>query len=56
MKDRLSELARKMRKETTDAERILWNHLRAKRLNNLQFRRQQPIGNYIVDFICYEKK
>ena len=40
----------------TDSERILWNHLRAKRMNNLKFRRQQPIGNYIVDFICFEKK
>jgi very-short-patch-repair endonuclease len=56
MKNRLTELARKMRKEATDAERLLWNHLRTKRINNLKFRRQQPIGHYIVDFICYEKK
>lgn len=55
MKDRLTELARKMRKEATDAERILWNHLRGKQLDNLKFRRQHPIGDYIVDFICYEK-
>ena len=40
----------------TDAERVLRSHLRAKRLNNLKFRRQQPIGNFIVDFICFEKK
>ena len=56
MKHRLTELARKMRKEATDAERILWNHLRTKQLSNLKFRRQHPIGNYIVDFVCYEMK
>jgi very-short-patch-repair endonuclease len=56
MKNRLTKLARESRKELTDAERLLWYHLRAKRFNNLKFRRQQPIGSYIVDFICYEKK
>jgi len=33
----------------TDTERILWSYLRAKQLNGLKFRRQQPIGDYIVD-------
>ncbi len=56
MKNRLTKLARELRKEATDAERLLWVYLRARRFNNLKFRRQQPIGNYIVDFICFEKK
>jgi very-short-patch-repair endonuclease len=40
----------------TDAERLLWQHLRAGRLCGYKFRRQQPIGRYIVDFICFERK
>jgi len=33
----------------------LWQHLRAKQLEGLKFRRQEPMGNYVLDFICYEK-
>jgi very-short-patch-repair endonuclease len=32
----------------------LWKNLRAKQLEGFKFRRQQPIGNYIVDFVCFE--
>ncbi|NIN01524.1 MAG: DUF559 domain-containing protein, partial [candidate division Zixibacteria bacterium] len=39
-----------------DAERLLWKHLRAKRLNGLKLRRQEPIGNYIVDFVSFDKR
>lgn len=39
----------------TDAERKLWFRIRNNQLG-AKFRRQQPIGNYIVDFICFEKK
>ena len=39
----------------TDAEKILWFYLQKKQFHNLKFRRQQPIGNYIVDFACLEK-
>lgn len=39
----------------TDAERKLWNHLRNRQLGGLKFRRQHPIGKYVVDFICFEK-
>jgi very-short-patch-repair endonuclease len=39
----------------TDAERKLWFSLRAHRLNGLAFRRQTPIGPFIVDFVCHEK-
>lgn len=37
----------------TDAEKLLWYHLKNKQLNGYKFRRQEPIGNYIVDFVCY---
>ena len=37
----------------TDAERLLWKHLRAHRLNGQKLRRQQPIGPYIVDFVHF---
>ena len=40
----------------TDAERRLWKALCGKRLEGLKFRRQQPIGPFIVDFVCFEKK
>lgn len=36
----------------TDAERAMWKHLRAHRMNGYGFRRQKPIGPYIVDFVC----
>jgi very-short-patch-repair endonuclease len=48
--------AQTLRKKSTDAERLLWKHLRMRQLGAYKFRRQQPIGNYIVDFICLEKK
>ncbi|PWC52342.1 endonuclease domain-containing protein [Azospirillum sp. TSO22-1] len=43
-----------LRQNSTDAERRLWSALRNHRLNGLKFKRQQPIGRYIVDFICFE--
>jgi very-short-patch-repair endonuclease len=48
--------ARHLRKESTDVEKILWLHLRARRLAGVKFRRQQIIRNYIVDFVSQEKK
>ena len=48
--------ARELRKNSTIAERKLWHTLRSKNFMGLKFRRQEPIGNYIVDFVCYEKK
>jgi very-short-patch-repair endonuclease len=44
--------ARRLRKNQTDAERILWLRLRDRRLNGLKFRRQVPIDRYVVDFFC----
>ena len=46
--------ARRLRREETDAERRLWIHLRRHQLG-AQFRRQHPIGPYIVDFCCVER-
>jgi very-short-patch-repair endonuclease len=47
------EFARTLRRNMTDAERLLWRHLRAHRLDGQKFRRQQPIGPYVVDFIHF---
>jgi very-short-patch-repair endonuclease len=40
----------------TDAERRLWYLLRAHRLDGIKFKRQAPIGRYIVDFVCFERR
>ena len=52
----MHQLARVLRKNMTDAERILWQRLRNRQLGGFKFRRQKPIGPYIVDFACLEKK
>lgn len=54
-KSTLRQRARNLRKTSTDAERHLWYHLRANRLG-FKFKRQVPIGTYIVDFVCLEKR
>src|SRR3989442_7941169 len=46
--------SKRLRRDETDAERRLWMRLRDRQLNGLKFRRQQPIGRYIVDFFCAE--
>ena len=48
--------ARELRKNSTLSEVILWNHLKRKRANGLDFDRQRVIGNYIVDFYCSKLK
>ena len=40
----------------TKEEVKLWNRLKNRQLKNLKFRRQVPIGNYIADFVCIDKK
>lgn len=50
------DFARRLRHELTDTERLLWRELRAHRFQGFKFRRQQPLGDYIVDFICFEQK
>ena len=48
--------ARDLRRNQTEAEWKLWSRLRDRRLTGAKFRRQQPIGPYIVDFCCPERK
>jgi very-short-patch-repair endonuclease len=48
--------ARALRKASTDAERLLWRHLRARRLTGFKFRRQEVIGPYTVDLVCLEAR
>ncbi len=45
-----------LRKRPTKAEQLLWRNLRMRQMEGLKFRRQQPIGNYIVDFVCFENR
>lgn len=45
---------RRLRRESTDAERRLWALLRNRRLDGWKFRRQHPLGPYVVDFACLE--
>ncbi len=49
-------LARSLRQNQTDAERIIWNHLRNRQIQGCKFRRLQVIGPYIADFLCMEPK
>ncbi len=51
----LTGTARGLRQRSTDAERLLWKHLKARQMAGLKFRRQAQIGRFIVDFVCYEK-
>lgn len=45
-----------LRNNSTEPEKLLWQHLKNSQLNGLKFRRQQPIGSYIVDFLCCSQK
>ncbi len=45
-----------LRNKSTSAESVLWNQLKSKNLEGRKFRRQQSIGNYIVDFYCPSEK
>ncbi len=52
----MKQRAREFRKNPTDAETKLWHLLRNRELEGWKFRRQRPIGPFIVDFVCLEKK
>ncbi len=52
----LLQSAKTLRTNQTDAEIVLWYYLRAHRFMGLKFKRQIPVGNYKVDFVCYEQK
>src|SRR5665648_63217 len=49
-------IAQKLRNNSTDTEKYLWKYLRGRQLEEFKFRRQHPIGKYIVDFINLERK
>ncbi len=55
MDERMRERARALRGGMTDAEQRLWRELRGRRFAGLKFRRQKPLGRYIVDFVCLER-
>ena len=55
MTDRLGAIAKHLRRQGTEGEKLLWNHMRTKQVHGLKFRRQEPIGKYIVDFVCYKR-
>jgi very-short-patch-repair endonuclease len=48
--------ARLQRRVPTSAEDALWQELRGRKLHGLKFKRQEPIGPYTVDFLCFERK
>ena len=54
--NRITTLGKALRKRPTDAEQLLWSRLRMKQMEGLKFRRQQPVDNYIVDFVCFENR
>jgi very-short-patch-repair endonuclease len=51
----LTAVAKDLRKCMTDAERVLWQRLKAKQFGGLKFRRQEQIGRFIADFVCFER-
>jgi very-short-patch-repair endonuclease len=48
--------AKRLRRDMTDAERKLWSALRGSRLDGAKFRRQQPIGPFVADFVCQQHR
>ena len=54
--DRPTSQARDLRHNATDAERLLWRHLKGSSLGGLKFSRQMPIAGFICDFVCRSKK
>ena len=52
----LKSFSRVLRREMTDAERLIWKKIRGRQLKELQFYRQKPIGQYITDFCCPKAK
>ncbi|MDH5409598.1 MAG: endonuclease domain-containing protein [Gammaproteobacteria bacterium] len=52
----MKSLTKALRRKSTDAEQLLWKHLRNRQLAGHKFRRQELIEPYIVDFVCIEAK
>jgi very-short-patch-repair endonuclease len=53
---RVRSFAKSMRREPTDAEAAMWRLLRDRRLARFKFRRQAPFQNFILDFVCFDKR
>jgi very-short-patch-repair endonuclease len=53
---RNTKMAKRLRRHQTDAERLLWFRLRDRRLGGWKFKRQVPIGRFVVDFLCADAK
>jgi very-short-patch-repair endonuclease len=56
MTAKLTKYARRLRRNSTQAEALLWSRIRGRQIEGIKFRRQQPIENFIVDFISFEKR
>ena len=56
MTDKMISISRQLRRELTIAEMALWHELRDRRLKGIKFRRQFPIGGFVVDFVCLEAR
>ncbi|MGH6869097.1 MAG: endonuclease domain-containing protein, partial [Methylocella sp.] len=54
--DRQTGFARRLRRDMTEAEAMLWRSLRSRGLDGLKFRRQVPVGRYVADFHCSEHR
>ena len=52
----MSERARALRRQMTDAEKLMWSKLRGRRFDGVKFKRQKPIAGYIVDFVALDLK
>ena len=52
----ITDRARGLRRDSTEAERLLWYRLRARRFGGVKFRRQKPVGGYFVDFVSTERR
>ncbi|NJR61912.1 MAG: endonuclease domain-containing protein, partial [Cyanobacteria bacterium CRU_2_1] len=55
-RQKMLEVAREFRKEPTSSEEILWQALRSRKIDDRKFRRQQPIGSFVVDFFCASER
>jgi very-short-patch-repair endonuclease len=56
LKQKMTEVARRFRKEPTASEDVLWQAIRSRKLDGRKFRRQQPIGVFVVDFYCHTEQ
>ena len=56
MSAKLIKYAKRLRRNSTQAEALLWSRIRGRQMEGIKFRRQQPIESFIVDFISFEKR